>query len=194
MTALSTSQSMHSLTGSSISSTSLVSTFGISRLARQIANVAIIGAFCLAGCTSGEAKIRVDAWLPAPLSPAMLTVNVSDGRSSRTLTGGDFQLVGGFQYHGPTIETSNQGTLKIDYVLVPVGSTVPVSSGSVELPLRPDWSYGVTIRPDSADPRRFCFGCQGAKAFPLAPAFRISQTDSIYVVWGGNSIRHPVIY
>ncbi|MEO8564029.1 MAG: hypothetical protein ABI601_18255 [bacterium] len=47
---------------------------------------------------------------------------------------------------------------------------------------------------DSLDPTRYCFGCLGARAFPLAAEYRRSTNDSVWVVWGGNSFKNPVIY
>jgi hypothetical protein len=40
----------------------------------------------------------------------------------------------------------------------------------VELPLRADWSYGVTLHVDSLDPRRTCVGCLGGRALAAALA------------------------
>jgi len=124
----------------------------------------------------------------------MLKVKVDDGRRVWNLTGADFHLAGGNQYNAPILQTANQGTLVVSYSLIPLGSAAAVSTGTIELPLRSDWAYGVDIKPDTADPRRFCLGCAGSKAFPLAPEFRTLQADSVYLVWGGNSISHPVIY
>jgi hypothetical protein len=124
----------------------------------------------------------------------MLRVKADDGQSVWNLTGVDFDPVGGAQYRGPTLQTANHGTLTVSYAFVPIGSVAIVSAGAIELPLRNDWGYGVDIHPDTADPRLLCFGCAGSKAFSLAPEFRSFQAESVYVVWGGNSISHPVIY
>ena len=68
------------------------------------------------------------------------------------------------------------------------------SRGSVRLDLRRDWIWGVEIRIDSLDPTRECFGCAGSRSFPLAREYQRSVRDSVWMVWGGNSIRNPVIY
>jgi hypothetical protein len=57
-----------------------------------------------------------------------------------------------------------------------------------------DWGYAFTIRVDSLDPTRYCFGCLGAHAFPLAAQYRRTVRDSVWVVWGGNSFKNPVVY
>ncbi|MFL5470180.1 MAG: hypothetical protein ACJ8AE_10330 [Gemmatimonadaceae bacterium] len=149
----------------------------------------------LVGCASAnESRVTVNAWLPVPLEPQMLRVKVDDGQHVWNLTGSDFHPVGSTQHNGPTLQTANHGTLTVSYALVVPGAAATISSGAIDLPLRKDWGYGVDIHADTADPRRFCFGCAGSKAFPLASEFRSSQADSVYVVWGGNSISHPVIY
>jgi hypothetical protein len=154
----------------------------------------VCSATLLGGCSSSnDARVTIGAWLPAPLALGMLSVRVDDGRSVWKLTAADFHLVGGTQYSGPTLQTANDGTLTVSYTLVPAAAAA-VSAGAIELPLRKDWGYSVDIRPDTADPRRLCFGCAGSKGFPLAPEFRTLLADSVYVVWGGNSISHPVTY
>ena len=143
---------------------------------------------------ASDARVTINAWLPAPLAAGMLKVKVDDGRTVWNLTGADFQLVGGTQHKGPALQTTNHGTLTVSYALIPLGSSVAVSAGAIELPLKKDWSYGVDIHADTANPSRSCFGCSGSRAFPLAPNFRSSRADSVYMVWGGNSITNPVIY
>jgi len=165
-------------------------------LVTRLGFVCLVGCIAplLGGCSNAEARVTINAWLPAPLASDMLKVRIDDGRTVWNLTGADFQLAGAAQYNGPMLQTASQGTLTVSYTLVPPAPGIAVSTGSIELPLRNDWGYGVDIRPDTADPRRFCFGCIGSKAFLLAPEFRSSQADSVYLLWGGNSISHPVIY
>jgi hypothetical protein len=47
---------------------------------------------------------------------------------------------------------------------------------------------------DSLNPTRGCFGCMGVQAFPLAAPYQRTRSDSVWLVWGGNSIRNPAIY
>ena len=156
--------------------------------------VVAVAALLSTSCAHDQAKVTIRANLPQPLRVDMLTVKIDDGRQVRTLTGADFKLLGGNQHRGPTLGTSTHGTLIVSYSLRSSASLSDVSSGQIELPLRKDWTYGVDVLADTADPRRLCFGCQGSKAFSLAPDFRSPLADSVYVVWGGNSISHPVIY
>lgn len=52
----------------------------------------------------------------------------------------------------------------------------------------------MTVFSRTVDPIRQCFGCFGSVAFDLLPAYRTVDHDSIWVVWGGNSISNPVTY
>ena len=52
----------------------------------------------------------------------------------------------------------------------------------------------MTVRSGESDPSPSYLGLAGRQAFAIAPAFRQSERDSIYVMWGGNSIKNPVVY
>jgi hypothetical protein len=90
------------------------------------------------------------------------------------------------------IATPTTGRLDIEYSLVSGATTA--STGTVHADLRPDWTWGFRISVDSVSPLRGCFGCVGAQAFPLNAAYRRGPADSVWVSWGGNSIKHPVVY
>ena len=152
--------------------------------------------YALSGCVpwqADQARVTINAWLPPPLTRDMLHVRVTDGSREWALVGADFHSRGGPQHNGPELKTRMRGTLRVHYTLSAPDQQI-VSTGSVEIPLKRDWQWGVDIRPDSANPARMCFGCSGSQAFPLHPSYRTIHADSVYVVWGGNSIKHPVIY
>jgi hypothetical protein len=147
----------------------------------------------LLGCGE-EARIGASARLESPLSTEMLTVTVRDVSRIIRWTGDDFTI--GPDLVTPTtpeVGTRTSGPdLEVTYEISDGGAVL--SSGTVLLPRRSDWRWGVTIEAATADPAEFCFGCFGSRAFALAPAFRPPGRDSIWVVWGGNSISNPVIY
>lgn len=60
--------------------------------------------------------------------------------------------------------------------------------------LRPDFGWELSFRRASSDPTAMCFGCFGATAFPLGASLQVTAADSLWVVWGGNSISNPVVY
>lgn len=157
-------------------------------------SAAVLAAILFSGCNGDQAKVTIGYHERDILPISMLRVRMADGPRSYELGPADFRSDGGSApYHTPALPTRTHGTLQLWFALVAsTGDTV--SSGAIELPLRRDWSYGIDIQADSADPTRTCFGCQGSRVFSLAPAYVQPAFDSVYVWWGGNSISNPVVY
>lgn len=155
----------------------------ISRVARVAAAASFVGVTA-AACQGSEARVGVHYRSNTVLPRDLFTVQIQDGGRVRTLRGAELD--------GRELSTATSGSLRFGYRAV--SSTTIVSEGSVEVPLRNDWRYGFDIFVDSLDPRRGCFGCIGAKPFPLAAGFRRSAKDSVWIVWGGNSISNPAVY
>jgi len=123
----------------------------------------------------------------------MLTVTVREGQRTWQWRGVDFRSGSdNATPHTPERSTGTRGDIEVRFRFQ-TGDQV-LSEGTVTLPLREDWRWGVDIHPATTDPKRECFGCFGSRAFSLAAAFRPVNRDSIWVVWGGNSISNPVIY
>lgn len=121
----------------------------------------------------------------------LVTIRFDDGRSARTVTGEDFS--GGPGRLGTReFETRTSGTLTVDVTLADAGGTF--AAGEVEIPLRSDWRWGVSLHLGDDNPHDRCFGCFGYESFAIAEAHRDSPADSLWVVWGGNSISDPVVY
>jgi hypothetical protein len=163
------------------------------RAAGRQLSLLLTSSVVLAACGE-EAGISAVARLESPLSHEMLTVTVRDvGRIIRW-TGDDFTIGPDNPTPStPEVETRTSGPdLEVTYVINDGGAVL--SSGTVLLPRRSDWRWGVTIEAATANPAEFCFGCVGSRAFGLAEAFRTPGRDSIWVVWGGNSIEDPAIY
>jgi len=151
-------------------------------------------AFALLACSGDEARVQIAFWARDPLTIGMLNVRVQDGRHAYVLGREDFRDRRGVPfYDSPDLSTATRGTLRVGYALIASnGDTASV--GDIELLLRPDWRWGIDIIPDSADPMQPCFGCQGSRGFRLSPTFRGPRVDSVFVLWGGNSIKKPVVY
>lgn len=143
------------------------------------------------GCSTGgdEAHATVHYSQGGQLPRELLTVTVTDPLGIRTLRGSD---IGASWSDGRRFATATSGSLQVAFRFA-AGSVV-ASEGAIEVPLRTDWSYDFTLSVDSLDPTRLCFGCMGSRAFPLDAAYRGSPRDSVWLVWGGNYIRNPVIY
>jgi hypothetical protein len=166
------------------------------RLAYVLGCALALSALALGACSifsPDEAKVSVEFWETAGLPHTMLRVTVSDPWRQTTFDAGDFRRVdASTQYLSPTIATAKSGTLTVRYELRDAAGVA--SAGDVQLPLRSDWVYNVSIRPDTSDRLRLCFGCAGYRAFAIDARYQSPQADSVYVVWGGNSIKHPVVY
>lgn len=147
----------------------------------------------LIGC-GDDARISISADIAPPLSLDMLTVTLRDRDRLLTWHGTDFRP----RPENATPSTGDQDIftsgpdLELEYRLETGGEVL--SSGSVILPRRSDWSWGVTIWARTTDPLEGCFGCFGSAAFSLAQAFRSVDRDSVWLVWGGNLISDPAIY
>jgi hypothetical protein len=150
-------------------------------------------ALALMAC-GDQARVQVAFWAREPLAIDMLRVWVSDGSRAYGLGPANFHGRGGVLfYDSPDLVTATRGTLRFTYALL-ASSGDTVSEGTVELPLRSDWQWGIDVIPDSINPIQQCFGCAGSRNFSLAPGFRGPRVDSIFVLWGGNSIKNPVVY
>ena len=145
-------------------------------------------------CGPPDATVSVAYRAAAPLSLAGLTVVATDGGHRWTWRGSEFQPdpQNGDAPSSPKHETQTSGSLILDFRFA--DGADPITAGTVTLPLQSDWEWGVSIMLSTADPAFQCMGCAGSKALPLPPAYRQSGRDSVWLVWGGNSIRHPVVY
>lgn len=146
-------------------------------------------ALWLGACGSDEARASVSYYDAPTLPRTLLAVTVSDGGSARRLTSAE---IGANGRPAAELATRQSGTLSVAFRFADGAATI--AEGSAEVPLRSDWAYGFTIHVDSANPRRTCFGCIGSTPFPLLARYRRTPADSVWLVWGGNSIRHPVVY
>jgi len=142
--------------------------------------------------TDDEAKVEFWAFMQAPLSIDMLRLDVADSWRTWHILPSQFQEYYPLDYRGPTLETQLSGELTVRVTLLAPGDTAVIAQGDVRLPLRSDWRWDIEIFAGKPGPG--CFGCMGTKVFSLDPAYRTDRVDSLYVVWGGNSIKHPVVY
>ena len=157
-----------------------------------IRRTAILVIVCVGAC-GPEPRVSVSASLPPPLGLEMLTVTVRDPERLWRWRPSDFTArPAGRTPTTAERRTSATGTLEVGFQLTDEG--VPLSAGSIQLPLSGDWRWSIEIRAVTADPTYGCFGCAGTQAFPLPPRYRAPGRDSIWVVWGGNSISSPRVY
>jgi hypothetical protein len=147
----------------------------------------VLAAACLLTACHETSRISAIARLDPPLTINMLTVNARDQDRTWTWRGADFRR--SLESPTPTTrerETGTKGEILVSFRLEAKGETV--SEGSVSLPLRRDWSWGVQVVSATLDPGQACYGCIGSKAFPLAREYRGPERDSVWILWGGYAI------
>lgn len=152
------------------------------------------------GCSlfdSEDAQVQFTVLERGNVTANMLKLTVSDGgRRIWQVEGDDFKPIapGASQRGTRVYRTSKSGRLRLSFILSSDGALV--SSGVVELDLRSDWIWDVSfiVGTNIMIPVESCFGCYGSQTFALAPGFGEGDSDSLHVIWGGNSIKHPVIY
>lgn len=125
--------------------------------------------------------------------PSDFRVVFDDGKRTRTLERGDFSAAGDVQFDAGPFETATSGTLHLACSLLDEGGHSRATQ-AVALPLRSDWRYSVDCTVGPLNPYRTCFGCLGFEVLPLRAQQGYEAGDSLFVVWGGNSISSPVIY
>lgn len=144
----------------------------------------------LAGC--GEQASVSYAFFEDPgFEVELLVVEFTDGRRTVRLTGSDFDPDGNRR---DTREYATRTTGRLETRFWLVHGVDTLSRGQFDLDLRPDFRWNVNFSRESEDPTATCFGCFGRLAFELAPELQGVPADSVWVVWGGNSISSPVVY
>ena len=160
---------------------------------RRFGWLIVLPLLALSAC-GDDARISITSSLDSPLSTEMLTVSVRDVNRLIRFTGADFRTDA--DHSNPTtpeVGTATSGPdLELSYTLESAGAIL--SSGTFTIPRRSDWRWNVSFWAATTNPMESCFGCFGFATFPLAETARTPGRDSIWVVWGGNSISDPVIY
>lgn len=95
--------------------------------------------------------------------------------------------------HSREYRTPDAGTLRIEAVLKRPGEAA-LATGTIDLEIRDDWIWGVGIFLTDENPTEMCFGCIGYEAFAIPEGLTGAPQDSLFMVWGGNSISDPVVY
>jgi hypothetical protein len=162
-----------------------------SRTARATAARCVPILLAIAGCGTADARVQVSYVMRPGLPASAFRTTIDDGSGARELRGAEL-AANASQVSTPVLDTRRRGTLRVGFALEADGASA--SRGEVAIPLRSDWIWSVSVQIDTIDPRRMCFGCAGSRAFPLAERYRRTPADSVWVTWGGNGIKHPVIY
>lgn len=141
----------------------------------------------LVGC-SGEARVRFAVpYHPLAEDPPSVMVTFRDGDGIRWV-----ELDSSNPSAGP-FSTKTSGDLEVKISILSAGSGT-IKAGSITLPLKDDWGWGVDFYISGDDPGNDCFGCFGSESFTLDPALGYEEDKKLFIVWGGNSISNPAVY
>ena len=152
--------------------------------------IAIGLVLALTACAKSEVAFSFNADSARGLTTDLVHVRFTDGLYEHTLEGRHFRKSSDWGVpHTEYFGTRDRGTLFGAVWLLSGGDTV--AAGTIDLPLKDDWRWFVSIFVADSNPMRYCFGCFGSRSFKAAPS---APGDSLFLVWGGNSISNPVIY
>jgi hypothetical protein len=150
--------------------------------------IAALGLSVAACGEQDETRVAANYQDDRVVSRSQTVVTLTDGTHRYVLTGADLaptELVVSY----PMKES---GTLD---VLVQLTDTAgPIGTGRVAIALERDRIYGINVHIDSTNRTLVCFGCAGSAAFALRRDRARTVRDSLWVTWGFNSIRNPVIF
>jgi hypothetical protein len=140
------------------------------------------------GCSGGEAEVRFSVQSPPGAEDVPnVTVSFRDGDRIRGVELDASNRVSG------KYSTKTSGDLEVRCSIATAQGEMP-NVGSITLPLKNDWIWGVDFFISTVDPAAGCFGCFGSESFALDPDLGYEEDKKLYIVWGGNSISHPVVY
>lgn len=154
----------------------------------RIAFLSLLIISMLAGCAGEESLVRISLVNPGSLETCPdFHVMISDGLYDYEFTLNESNIKAG------PLPTRSSGTLRIK-VEIRLGDSETESKGSLELPLKKDWRWGIDLFIQQNDPIDVCYGCFGSKSYDLDPILGYDENERLFIVWGGNSISNPVVY
>jgi hypothetical protein len=146
-----------------------------------------------AGCAgdADEARVRFAAigWDARALQQYGLEFAFDDGVQTGVVRGDELVVDDTYaQPHSGWLSTATSGHLRVSAVIRRTDGS-EVGRATIELELKPDWTWEVQAHLSDTDPARMCFGCAGS--LRVTPP---SEGEAVWLAWGGNSIRDPVAH
>ena len=68
------------------------------------------------------------------------------------------------------------------------------AEGTVEWELAERYEWGASIFRQVEDPSRYCFGCRGTVAIPIATWAQRVPGEALWVTWGGQPRDSDIAY
>jgi hypothetical protein len=177
-----------------------MNSLGLARygILQRLALASIAAAISVGGCTSrpipastenvGRSEVEFyDNRTPLD-GPGEFIISFNDGSGERTLRQSDLRPRTWAFPSSPVFTTRSTGNLHIQVTFARNGEQ---ASGILDLPLKTDWRYGISLHVTSRNPLEGCFGCMGVKSVPLKSG---AVGEQLHMVWSGNSISQPAIY
>ena len=162
------------------------------RLPRALAIALLPFTLLLGSCVNSEPRAELElsyADFSGDAPPSWLVIAWNDGSGEHVIRGSASAMPLGAEVF-PRVRTRTSGTLTVRTALVNLAGDT-IARGTVQLPLQPDWRWGVDVFAAANADEIECAGCMGRTSF----AFRtLGATDSMYVVWGGSSIASSPVY
>jgi hypothetical protein len=159
---------------------------------RNLGYLALLG--LTVACAEERSGISAEAALLPPIEPSALLVTFQEGNRTWQVLGSDIPPV--VYEDGPPARqwaTGTSGSIAVTFALADSTGATAVA-GAITLPLQRDWRWFVHFFNVTANPAQDCFGCAGTRGFALPEALRTAGRDSLWVVWGGNSVSHQIVY
>lgn len=145
------------------------------------------------GCSSDDSsELRLSIQGNTSILRRAIRVEMTAGGWNKTLYGADFNSLDS-QVHTKSFVTPTSGSILIRFTLSD-SIRGQLDFGTITLDAKPDWRWSVDFVLSSGNPFYSCFGCIGYSAFSVDSIFQTSNQDSLFIIWGGNSIKNPVIF
>jgi hypothetical protein len=150
----------------------------------------------VAGCSIFESEVSSEVRLSIQGNTEVLrraiNLQIAAPGWRKTLSGADFGSPDAPNY-SQSFPTPKSGKLQVQFTLTDsLGDHL--NSGDISLDIRSDWRWSIDFVLSNQNPFNGCFGCIGYASFPVDSVFQKAAKDSLFVIWGGNSIKHPVVY
>ena len=146
----------------------------------------------LVSCGGGESRIQFGVQGDVETLRPLLEITATSGDWSIAVSGEEIGTAES-PNHSREFETPGSGLLVIKAVLRRPGEPA-LAEGAIELDIREDWVWGVDVFLTDENPTQMCFGCIGHRGFSIPAGLTDEPSDSLFIVWGGNSISNPVVY